>query len=131
MGTEKKNKVVILYDGECALCNWGVQFLIKRDKHKKFVYLSQNSPTAEDILNKYNPPSPETVLLLYKNKIYIKSDAVFVALSQLGKGWQFFTFLKIVPKAMRDSVYDYIARNRKKWFGTTNYCRLPDKVSNF
>ncbi len=131
MEPENKNKIIIFYDGECYLCNWGIQFLIKRDKNKKFIFLSQQSPLAGNLLKNKAMQENETVILIHQGKIYTKSTAVIYAVKNLDNIWRIAVIFKVIPKNLRDWLYDFIARNRKRWFGSTNYCRLPDQISNF
>jgi predicted DCC family thiol-disulfide oxidoreductase YuxK len=131
MVIERKNNILIFYDGECALCNWSIQFIIKRDRNNKFAFISQNSHEAKKLFLASNIENNNSVILFFDGKIYTKSSAILFALDKLGGFWKVFLILKIFPKTFRDLIYDVIARNRNKWFGTSNYCRLPDQISNF
>jgi predicted DCC family thiol-disulfide oxidoreductase YuxK len=62
-----------------------------------------------------------------RDKVYFRSTAVLKILKQVGRGWQFFYVFMLVPKPIRDWVYDFVARNRYKWFGKRDVCMIPDE----
>jgi predicted DCC family thiol-disulfide oxidoreductase YuxK len=120
------NEPVILFDGVCNLCNGSVQFVIKRDKEKKFRFASLQSAAGQDILRKFNLPADKfNSFILYENgNIYTRSTGALRMLAQL-KGWKWAGVLKYVPRFIRDGVYDLISRNRYRWFGKKEECMIP------
>ena len=117
---------IIFFDGVCNLCNRSVQFVIKRDKEGIFRYASLQSASGQQILNEYSLPQDHfnSFILFDNGKIYTRSDAALRVSSQL-KGWKWTRVFRIVPRFVRDAVYNLIARNRYKWFGKREECMLP------
>jgi predicted DCC family thiol-disulfide oxidoreductase YuxK len=114
---------VIFYDGVCALCNSSVQFVIKRDRKKRFRYAALQSDYAQKVLGK--EVSFDSFVLWHEGKLYRKSTAAFKVLWLLGGFWTLGYVAIIVPSFIRNGVYDWVARNRYKWFGKYDSCPLP------
>ena len=117
---------IIFFDGVCNLCNRSVQFIIKRDPEGKFRYASLQSETGQQILQEFALPQDHfNSFILYENgKILTRSAAALRVFSQV-KGWKWVGVFKIVPRFIRDGVYNLIARNRYRWFGKKDECMLP------
>ncbi|MGB0863499.1 MAG: thiol-disulfide oxidoreductase DCC family protein [Saprospiraceae bacterium] len=118
---------VILFDGVCNLCNGFVQFTIERDKDQYFKFASLQSEVAKEILKPFGLDNQtlSTVILVENGKCYTKSTAGLRIMNQFGGLWSLVTVLLIFPKFIRDVVYDFIARNRYKWFGEKESCWIP------
>lgn len=119
--------MIILFDGVCNLCNAFVNFVIDRDSKKQFKFAALQSPEGQRVLEKYNLQTADfqTVVLLKDSKIYKKSDAALTIAKHLDGFWQYAYFLKILPRFFRDFCYDFIARNRYRFFGKKDVCRIP------
>jgi predicted DCC family thiol-disulfide oxidoreductase YuxK len=117
---------VILFDGVCNLCSSSVQFILKRDKEKKFLFASLQSDYGQKVLQQFNLPIDNfnSFILYQDGKIFTKSTGALKMFSQLN-GWGWVKIFWIVPKFIRDAVYSLIANNRYKWFGKKNECWLP------
>ena len=118
---------VILFDGVCNLCSRSVQYVVKHDPEKIFRFASLQSSFAEKILQQYNLPANtfNSFILLINGKIYTRSTAALIVAKKLtGLSKLLYGFI-IVPKFMRDAVYNIIAKNRYKWFGKKNECWIP------
>ena len=120
------DKPVILFDGVCNLCTGSVQFILKRDKEKKFMFASLQSSYGQGLLQQFDLPTDtfNSFILYQDKKIFTRSTAALKMFQQL-KGWKWVRLFWIVPKFIRDGVYDLIAKNRYKWFGQKNECWLP------
>ncbi len=118
---------IILYDGVCNLCNASVQFIIKRDPHAKFRFTSLQSELGKNLIRQAGLESMklDSVVLLYKNKVYTQSDAALRITKMLTGLWPIFYLMIIIPKPVRNYFYNLIARNRYRWFGRKNECMLP------
>ncbi len=117
---------VILFDGVCNLCNNTVDFVIRKDKQKQFRFVALQSVAGERTIATFDiPPETDSVILIYKNQLYFESDAALKIAGLLGFPWSLTLALKIFPQKARDYFYKWIARNRYKWFGKRNTCRLP------
>lgn len=121
-------KPIIFFDGICNLCNASVRFVIQKDKKKQFLFASLQSDAAKNILlHKKQKIKMDTILLLYKDTVYLKSDAALLVLKKLGFPYNIFYVFKIFPKFTRDFIYDIIAKNRYRWFGKKERCMVPNK----
>ena len=120
------DKQVILFDGVCNLCSGSVQFILKRDKEKTFLFASLQSGYGQNLLKQFNLPADtfNSFILFDNGKIFTRSTAAVKMFSQL-KGWKWVQLFWIFPKFIRDAVYNLIARNRYKWFGKKEECWMP------
>ena len=118
---------VILFDGVCNLCNASVQYVIKHDKKKLFRFASLQSSFGESVLKQYDLPvnTFNSFILLSDNKIYTRSTAALLVAKKLSGLIKLFYGFIIIPKFIRDFVYDVIAKNRYKWFGIKQTCMVP------
>ncbi|MFA6769713.1 MAG: DUF393 domain-containing protein [Bacteroidales bacterium] len=108
----------VIYDGKCMLCSRSIAFLVKRDKKKKFEYISYTSNTAKKVLKKYNINFTSEQFIIYVNndKCYTRSRAVLEIFKDLGGFWSIMFVFVVVPPFIRNSIYSFIAKNRHRWF---------------
>jgi len=102
------------------LCSKALQFIYKRDKAKNFIYAALNSQSLDAHLSdkiKKLHPLPDSMLVYHQGRLLAKSEAGLVIISQLGFPINVFGFVKIIPRFIRDAAYDFVAKNRYKWFG--------------
>ena len=120
-------KYIVLFDGVCNLCNSTVQFVMKRDKRKQFLFGSLQGKTGQQYLRQYNLPQNafNSFMLIEGNKLYTRSTGALRMLKHLGGRWQLLYGFIIIPRFIRDAVYRLIATNRYKWFGKRDQCRVP------
>lgn len=121
---------ILLFDGVCNLCNRSVQFVIRHDRGKVFLFATLQGPFARKVLEGAGltpviPGATGSVVLLYHDKVYTRSTAVLKTLGLLGWPWKVALIFYIVPVAVRDRVYDWVARNRYRWFGQRDTCMVP------
>ncbi|UAB80560.1 thiol-disulfide oxidoreductase DCC family protein [Marixanthomonas sp. SCSIO 43207] len=126
MKTEKKHKI-ILFDGVCNLCNSSVTFAIKRDKNDIFRFAALQSEIGMQLISKFKIDTSQTdsIILVEGNKYYEKSSAALHIAKHLSGGWPLLYGFIILPKFIRNAVYDFIAKNRYKWFGKKESCMIP------
>ena len=124
-----KNKKIILFDGVCNLCDSAVQFVIKHDKNDVFRFVSLQSDLGQQILKHIgiNPIKIDSIIL-YEPGIayYYKSAAALEIAKSLGGFFHFGTIFRIIPKGISNLLYDYIAKNRYKWFGKKDNCLITN-----
>ena len=127
MKTNDINHPVILFDGECNLCNSSAQLVIKLDTKSKFRFASLQSKFGRALLKSYKFPSPkmDSFLLLKDGKLFEKSTAVLMVVQEFGFIGKALSILKLIPVCIRDFFYSYIAQNRYRWFGKSSSCILP------
>ena len=126
---------IILFDGVCNLCNGAVQFVIKRDNKNRFLFASLQSEEGKQILENHNFPlnKRDSFLLVEDGKVYERSTAALRVLKNLSRLWSLLYGFIIVPKSIRDSVYNWIAKNRYQWFGRKDECMIstPELKTKF
>lgn len=123
-----KNQKLILFDGVCNLCDASVQYVIKHDKNDVFRYTALQSEVGQFIIKKFNVDTSKTdSILLYspENTIFFKSTAALKIASKLGFPRNLMAIFLIVPTFIRNFVYDFIAKNRYKWYGKKEECMIP------
>jgi len=121
------NEAVIIYDGSCFLCNGLINWIIRFDSGKYFRFTSLQSTFAQNILVQVQKQSLsyDSVLLFENGRIYSHSSAVLQIIKHL-KGWvQLFLIFWIIPRPIRDLIYNFIANHRYRWFGRSSECILP------
>ena len=125
------NKPVIIFDGVCVLCSRLLKLVLFADRNtQKFNFATAQSDYGQVQLKErgYSTDTFETVLLVTpENKLFTKIDVVIEVSKSLGGFWHILRVLKILPKSWRNSLYDFIATRRYKWFGKSDYCQLIPK----
>jgi predicted DCC family thiol-disulfide oxidoreductase YuxK len=122
----KEQNPIILFDGVCNLCNGTVDFLLKHDSKKQFRFASIQSEAAQLLFRKFQiPAETDSVILIKSNKVYFESDAAIEIAGMLSFPWKMVAVFRIIPKKMRDNIYRRIAKNRYRWFGKRDICRIP------
>lgn len=124
---DTSGKIVILFDGVCNLCNGAVQFIIKRDKTSKFLFASLQSDFGQSQLQKFglDPSKLHSIIALDSGTFYERSDAAMKIAAGLAQPWPMLGVFRILPRFLRDWVYDLIANNRYKMFGKMESCMIP------
>lgn len=118
---------LLFFDGVCNLCNSSVKTIIKKDRHQKFKFASIQSDAAKEILlqlDDYNSDI-DSIILLNNNRLFYKSSAVLRLCKILGGWYNFLLIFWIIPKSIRNWMYDFVAKNRYRWFGKRESCILP------
>lgn len=127
MRPDTPDHFILLFDGVCNLCNATVQFVIRRDKDGRFRFAALQSDIGRDLLQKFeiNDREIDSVVLIADGSAYVRSDAALLIAKKLGGFWALFYVFRGVPTRWRDRIYDWIARNRYRWFGRKEYCMVP------
>ena len=121
------NKSIVLFDGECNFCNKTIQFILKYEKKPELLFCSLQSETGKEIQEFFKLKNANSVLLVENNNLYTKSTAALKITNYLKGGLPLLYFFIIVPLFIRNSIYNYIAKNRYKWFGKSNSCMIPEE----
>ena len=118
---------IILFDGVCNLCNGAVNFVIKRDPRNVFKFTPLQEKQGVLLLKKHavDARKLDSIVLIENGNVYIKSSAALRIARKLSGLWPLFFVLLIIPSFIRDGVYDFIAKNRYKWFGKKEQCMIP------
>jgi predicted DCC family thiol-disulfide oxidoreductase YuxK len=121
-----KMERIILFDGECNFCNQSVQFIIKRDPKGEFKFASQQSDIGKALLKKHSIRSDiDSIVLIEERSVYFQSTAALRISWRLTGLWKLAYIFVVIPKPLRNSLYNVIAKNRHKWFGVNDHCELP------
>ena len=118
---------VILFDGVCNLCNGFVQFVIERDPEARFRFAALQSDAARRLVGGLRIPGslPDSIVLVEDGRAFLKSTAALRIARGLRAPWPLAYGLVVVPRALRDRVYDLVARRRYGWFGRRDTCMVP------
>lgn len=123
-----KHKQLILFDGVCNLCNSSINYVIKHDKNNMFLFAPLQSEVGKQIIEKFNLDISKTdSILLYSevNGLKIKSSAALAIANKLGFPRNMLSVFFVIPTFIRNWVYDFIAKNRYKWYGKNDACMIP------
>ena len=123
-----RDKKIILFDGVCNLCDGMVQYVIKHDKKDIFRFAALQSEIGQQVLNYtgINAKNIDSIVLYEPGKAYFyKSSAAIEIAKELGGVFTIAGIFRIIPKALRNMIYDYVAKNRYKWYGQKQECMIP------
>ena len=118
---------LILFDGVCNLCNSFVRFVIERDPAARFQFAALQSEAARRVLQEHQLPTPlpDSILLVDNGRIFTRSTAALRIARRLTFPWPLTAALLMVPRPLRDWVYQLVARYRYRWFGRQDRCMVP------
>jgi predicted DCC family thiol-disulfide oxidoreductase YuxK len=122
-----EEKAIVYFDGVCNLCDASVRWIIRNDKKNHFRFAALQSEAGKSFLLKNNLLQTQlTTFFLFENNIlYCRSDAAVQIAKSLGWKYSWLNFFKIIPRQIRDVVYNWVAKNRYRWFGKQDECLLP------
>lgn len=119
---------VVLFDGVCNLCTASVQFVIQRDSRKRFRFASLQSAVAQHLLAGHATQGTrlDSVILIAGGRIYHRSSAALLIARRLDGFWPLLSVLLLIPRPLRDALYDWIGRRRYRFFGRRQLCWTPN-----
>lgn len=123
-------KPVILFDGVCNLCNHAVDFVLRHEAAPDFLFAASQSPAGRRLMEQAGVTADDVARSIYvieDDRVSSKSTAVLRIARRLRFPWSLAGGLLIIPRPLRDWCYGVIARNRYRWFGRREACRLPTK----
>jgi predicted DCC family thiol-disulfide oxidoreductase YuxK len=121
------NETIIFFDGVCSLCNSVVDFVHRRDSKNHFKYASLQGNTAQKMIPELLEDEQLDSLIYYKQgKTFTESSAALHIAKGMSGVWPVLFALILVPKGLRDVIYRWVARNRYRWFGKRETCRMPE-----
>lgn len=124
----EKGKKIILFDGVCNLCNSAIQFIIKRDRKDIFRYAALQSELGQQLTKERGIDTQlvDSMILIEPGVAYfVKSEAALEISKEFGGLWGILQVFSWLPSALRNPIYDFVARNRYKWFGKKDQCMIP------
>lgn len=117
---------LLLYDGVCALCNWIVRLVLRFDRRKTMRFAPLGGPTALRALSSHPElAGVDSIVLIEGDRARVRSAAVLQILRYLGWPWRVLLIGYLVPREIRDSLYDVVAHWRKRLFGQYDQCPVP------
>lgn len=124
-----QDKKIILYDGVCNYCNDKVNFIIKNDTNDSFRFVALQSETGQKIVTYLGIDKTIDSIILYEPgyAYFIKSEAVFRVIKHLSSSVKLMLLFNFIPTSIKNLLYDYIAKNRYKWYGKKENCLLPSE----
>ena len=128
-----ENKKLILFDGVCNLCNEAVLKIIKQDKKDIFLFTALQSNTGKNVINELGIDTSKIdsiVLYIPGEDYFIKSEAAFKIANEFSGIWKLIQVFRVLPIFLNNFIYDFIAKNRYRWFGKKNECMIPSKKLN-
>jgi predicted DCC family thiol-disulfide oxidoreductase YuxK len=123
-----ENRPIIVFDAECLLCSANAQFVLDHDRQGRFLLASMQGEAGSALYRRFgiDPADPNTLIVVDGDRVRRDSDAILAIWAGLGWPWRATTMFRLVPRALRDLVYRWIARNRYRLFGKRDTCWLPD-----
>ncbi|MCL6524577.1 MAG: DUF393 domain-containing protein [Thermoflavifilum sp.] len=130
MSRKPPQRLIVFYDGECVLCNRAIRIVLRADCKDVFRITPLQSAFAQHIIHQHPPPLPSasTILLWDQHQWYVRSSAILQICKHLCKGWSILYIFRLIPRPLRDALYQYISQHRYRWFGKYPHCPLPDPV---
>lgn len=126
MSSLKQQRPIIFFDGVCALCNAFVDLMLRVDRKQIFLFAPIQGETALELLPPFGDDSEEwSMAYLDERGVHEQSDASLEVYRRLGGVWMVLSWLRFVPRAVRNPAYRLIARNRYRMFGKRETCRVP------
>ena len=125
---DTRTRTVLLFDGVCNVCNGFVQCVIKRDADGYYRVAALQSEVAQFLLEESGYTGSKeisTVILVEDGRVFSHSDVGLKMVSRLGGLWPVLAIFQIIPKGIRDRIYNWVARNRYRWFGKQESCMIP------
>ncbi len=124
------DRPIVIFDGACNFCNSSVNFVLRHDRRGRFVFAANQSEAGAGHLRRFgiDPSSVQSVFVVEGDRIWTKSAAAFRMARGLAFPWNLLAVGGIVPARIADAVYDLIARNRYRWFGRSEACRIPTEA---
>lgn len=123
-----KTHPIIVFDAECLLCSANAQFVLNHDRQGRFLLASMQGEAGSALYRRFgiDPADPDTLIVVEGDRVRRDSDAILAIWTGLGWPWRAGTMFRLVPRALRDLVYRWVARHRYRLFGRRDTCWLPD-----
>ena len=121
----KNDKVIVLFDGVCILCNSIVNFLLRIDSRDNIRFATLQSEIAKNFVPQEWLVEPDSFLAIKNENIFQESAAVFEVIKVLPWYYRIALVFRMLPRSWTDKLYRYVARNRFRWFGKRDTCMIP------
>ncbi|MCL1049692.1 DCC1-like thiol-disulfide oxidoreductase family protein [Shewanella abyssi] len=127
---KSQHHALVIFDGVCNLCHGTVNFIIKHDRRGYFVFAPFQSKIAQAYLSEHgvNDQAQNSVILIKADQCYLRSDAAIEIATSLDGAWSWLRFIRYLPKALRDGLYNQLAKRRYRMFGKRELCLMPNEA---
>lgn len=119
------HRAILFFDGHCNLCNRSVDFVLRHDRRHRLKVASLQGETAQKELSDDLRGALDTLVLKVDGQIYTQSSGALRTAGLLGFPWSLARIFLLVPRFIRDGIYNWVSRNRLRWFGQRDTCRMP------
>lgn len=118
---------IIIFDGVCVMCSAWARFILRQDRSERYRLLPAQSELGTALYRHYglDPVNYETNVLIENGMAYFKSTGTIRMFVSLGLPWSLMAVFRVIPEGIRDQAYEFIARNRYRWFGRRESCFIP------
>lgn len=126
--SDAPDAAVLLFDGDCAFCNGCVRWLLRHERRPRYHFAALQSEAAQPLLARFEVPSGDlgSVLVIDRGRLYRKTAAVLHLLSELRWPWPLLRVFGLVPRGLRDALYDGVGARRYRWWGRATFCVIAD-----
>lgn len=118
---------VVIFDGVCKLCTSSLTFILRHEAAQELRFAPMQSAAGKHLMQKFgiDPTQMKTFVVIADGRAYVRSDAAVRVSRFLRGGWKLLGIVRIIPRPIRDYVYDLVARNRYRLFGRHDACIVP------
>lgn len=121
--------VIVAFDGECLMCSRTIRFCAERDPHERLRFTALQSERGEAMRERFGPDTPDSILVDSEGRILDRSDAALAIARVMAQPWRGLgRIAALVPRPLRNAIYDFVARNRIRWFGKGDACAMPSEA---
>ncbi len=128
----REGRHLVLFDGYCGLCDRAVSFLLRRDRHGVLTYAPLQGETGLAVRQRFEVSEALDSMLFVEDhgtpeaRLHVRSGGALQALAKIGGPWRWLSApFRLVPRPLRDAIYEFVAKRRLLWFGTLDTCRVP------
>jgi predicted DCC family thiol-disulfide oxidoreductase YuxK len=118
---------IVVFDGVCNLCSHSVRFILRHEASSHLKFAPMQSPAGARLLKEFgfSTDDVKTFVVVVNGKVHVRSDAAIQISKHLRGVWKLSGVVWIIPRPIRDWLYDVVARNRYRWFGKKEVCMVP------
>ena len=118
---------ILIFDGDCDLCTRSVAFILAHERAPAIRFAILQSTAAREVLRPFalDPDRLSTFILIRDDQAYVRSDALVEVARHLRMPWRGLRWLRVIPRRLRDALYDFVAGHRYEWFGKREHCMVP------
>ena len=121
----RQGKAIVFFDGVCVFCNGTVRFIANRDPQRRYRFAPLGGLAARKLLGRLDRPEPDAIVLVEGDRVFTRSTAALRIARRLSWPYALVYAIVVVPRPIRDAVYDWVARNRYRWWGKLEECPVP------